>query len=174
MMKSHFSPTREKGVFFFLLFPIFAVFRMKGNSLCRWSVGMGALWCLCKCHVVLLKPCIFNHSRPAVFLSIPSSGRRKKHLKATGGSRVVWKAEGCGGLYRNASSIKANAVRNREWIWQCEWHHSRFLRPEVAFAPIFDTAPRSDHSPAQCSCLKWELGASSCCSRESFGPQAGK
>lgn len=174
MMKSHFSPTREKGVFFFLLFPIFAVFRVKGNSLCRWSVGTGVLRCLCKCHVVLLKPCIFNHSRSAIFLSIPSLGRTKKHLEATGGSRVFWKDEGRGGLYRNASSVKANAIRNREQLWQCEWHHSRFLRPEATFGPIFDTAPGSDHSSSQSLCLKWELGASSYCSRESFGPQAGK
>lgn len=73
-----------------------------------------ALRRLCKCHVVPLKTGVFNHSRPAIFSSLLSSDRRKKHLEATGVSRVVWKTEGCGGLYRNTSSIKTNAVRNQE------------------------------------------------------------
>jgi len=99
MMKSQVSPTREKEVFFLLFFSHFHCVQSESelslqmecrngsvaNCLCRWSVGTGVLRCLCKCHVVLLKPCIFSHPRPAIFLSVPFSGRKKKHLEATGG-----------------------------------------------------------------------------------------
>lgn len=103
---------KGNGSIFLSAFYHFAAFTVKRNSLCRWSVGMGVLQCLCKHHVILPISCIFSHSRPAIFLSVPSSGKRKKHLEATGDSRVVWKAQGCGRLYRNTSSVKADAIRN--------------------------------------------------------------
>lgn len=60
-------------------------------------------------------------------------------------------AKGWIGSCRNASSIKANAIRNPEQFPQCKWHHSRFVRPEPVFAPVFapvfDAAPGFDCSP---------------------------
>lgn len=86
--------------------------------------------------------CCARNDEPHVLVDSPAG---KAHSPRRG------KAEGWIGSCRNASSIKANAIRNPEQFPQCKRRHSRFVRPKPVFAPVFaavfDAAPGFDCSP---------------------------